>query len=187
MVNVAVMEGWAGGPRLSRRFLDAVRAAGYNLTDTAHADVIIAHSTACYLIPNKTPAKLLILIDPPYWPGKSIVSRVLAKKRSDSQSVRQAGGWKPWLAKTGWEAMYVLTKPGYTTAALKHNGSLDFLSGLKHISTYVVRNEKDDFCSADIQVALNGHSHVRYVPLPGEHDDYYVNPQPYIALLPKSI
>ncbi len=184
---MAVMEGWAGGPRLSKQFLDAVRAAGYNLTDTAHADVIIAHSGACYFVPVKTPAKLLIFIDPPYWPGKSIAGRVFTKKQADSHSIRQAGGWQAWLAKSWWEFYYVIAKPSYTTTALKHNGSLAFLDNHRHRPTYVVRNDGDYLCSPDIQVAMNGYPNVTYVRLPGGHDDYYINPQPYIALLPKTI
>ena len=187
MVNVAVMEGWAGGPRLSKQFRDALLAAGYSITPASHADVIVAHSMACYFVPQKTPAKLLILIDPPYWPGQSLLTRMLAKKKADSQMVRQAGGWQAWLTKTMWEIAYIFAKPSYTTTALKHNGSLAFLAGHKHKPTYVVRNQNDYFCSPEIQVAMNGYPNVTYVGLPGEHDDYYVNPQPYIALLPKNI
>lgn len=187
MVNVAILEGWAGGPRLSRQFRDALTAAGFTITGPEHADFIIAHSTACYFVPLKTPAKLLIFIDPPYWPGQSIISRMLAKKKADSLIVQKAGGWQAWLIKTFWETVYVIAKPSYTTTALKHNGSLAFLDNHRHKPTYVVRNDADYFCSPDIQVAMNGYPNVTYVRLPGEHDDYYVNPQPYIALLPKAI
>lgn len=187
MVNVAVMEGWAGGPRLSKQFRQALGAAGYTLTGPEHADVIIAHSGGCYFVPVKSPAKLVILIDPPYWPGKTIVSRLFVKKYQDNRLTRRTLGWKAWLAKTGWEAFYILAKPGYTTAALKKNGSLDFLNDLKQKPIYLVRNDADYFCSADIQAALNGYPNITYVPLPGQHDDYYVNPGPYIALLPKNI
>jgi len=181
------MEGWAGGPRLSKQFQDALRAAGYTITAPTHADVIIAHSGASYFVPVKTPAKLLIFIDPPYWPGKSILSRMMAKKRTDGTAVRQTGGWQAWLVKSFWEFFYIITKPSYTTTALKHNGSLAFLDNHRHKPTYVVRNDNDYFCSADIQVAMNGYPNVTYVRLPGQHDDYYTNPQPYIALLPKTI
>lgn len=183
MINVAVMEGWAGGPRLSGQFRDALRAAGYGITDPAHADVIIAHSVACYFAPVKTPAKLLILIDPPYSPGKHIINRIIANKSNGIQ----VNGWKAKLSRAFWELTYIFAKPSYTSTAISKNGSLDFLSSHSDKSIYLVRNETDYLCSADIQVAVNGHPNIRYVTLPGGHSDYYANPQPYIALLPKDL
>src|SRR5262249_31508955 len=131
--------------------------------------------------------QLYILIDPAYWPGKSIISRVLSKKNSDSKLVRAQLGWKALFKKTFWELVYIFTKPNYTVLAIKQNGNLNFLVDLKDKPIYVIRNQNDYFCSPDIEVALQSHPNIRYVKLPGEHDDYYTNPQPYIALLTKSI
>jgi hypothetical protein len=183
MINVAIKEGWAGGKWFTRPLRQQLAAAGYAVTDVRHADAIIAHSSACYDLTIKSPATLYILIGPPYWPGKSIFSRVFAKKRADNHAVRLNHGWKYWLSKNIHEIIYVFAKPSYTVTALRNNGSLDFLGELQTKSVYLIRNQDDYFCSADIQTALAAYPNVTYVSMPGEHDDYYTNPQPYIDLL----
>lgn len=181
------MEGWAGGLQLSKQFRQALITAGFNITEPWQADVLIAHSTACYDLPIKSPINLFFLIDPPYWPGKSIFNRAVEKKRIDSKMTNQAGGWTAVLKKTVWEGLYIFKKPKYTPLALKNNPSLDFLGPLKSKQVVLVRNKDDAFCSPDIQVALSGFPNVRYAVVPGGHDDYMTNPQPYIDLLYKAI
>jgi len=181
------MQGWAGGKWHTKDFERALAAAGYSITGPLHADILVAHSTACYDLPLKTPIIYYFLIDPPYWPGKSIFQRVFAKKMSDSRFVRQKLGWKHLVIKTVWEVIYVLAKPGYTKLALKNNKELTFMSSLADKKVTLIRNEQDNFCSPDIQVALASYPSVNYVTVPGLHDDYYYNPQPYIDLLPKEL
>jgi hypothetical protein len=183
MINVAIKEGWAGGEYFTKQLRQDVASAGFTVTDVKHADAIIAHSTAVYDLEEKSPATLYLLIDPPYWPGKSVISRILSDKRTKKSAGRQNPGWKNFAKKTFWESAYIIAKPVYTTAALKNNGSLDFLSALSQKSIYLIRNEQDAFCSADIQTALAAYPNVTFVPLPGGHDDYYTNPGPYINLL----
>src|SRR4051812_42936657 len=107
MINVALKEGWAGGPRLTELFRAAITTAGYTVTDPAHADVLIAHATACFDINPKSPVRRYILIDPPYWPGKSIYKCMVEKKYVDSLLEQRRLGWQAVLKKTGWEAAYV--------------------------------------------------------------------------------
>jgi hypothetical protein len=187
MINVAVQEGWAGGPWMTKEFKQALKSAGFNVSDPQHSEVMFAHSTACYDLPLKSPISFYFLIDPPYWPGKSIFSRLLANKRADSNAVKHSRGRKYRLMKTVWGSIYILQKPRYTFLALQNNRRLDFLSSLKGKQVVIIRNEQDKSCSPDIQVALASYPFVRYAVVPGGHDDYMTNPQPYIDLLYKAI
>jgi hypothetical protein len=187
MINVAIKQGWAGGPWHTKQFEQAVRTAGFTVTDVAHADVVIAHSMACYDLKTKTPAQYYILIDPPYAPGQSVIGRFIQKQRQDNRTLKTSQGWKYILGKNIWGAFYVLAKPKYTSLTLKSAGQLDFLGDLKTKNVLVIRNEQDFICSPAIHVALASYPHVFFKTLPGEHDDYYTNPQPYIDLIPKTI
>lgn len=187
MINVAVQPGWSGGTRYTKQFEDTLRAGGFNVTDSQHADVLFAHSVACYSLPVKSPVNLYILIDPPYWPGESIYSRLLKIPGFNKGLGRPPQDLKSRAAEGYWHARYALQRPQYAAAALKNFGKLDFLAGLKEKQVIVVRNQQDYFCSPDIQVALASYPNVRYAVLPGGHDDYYTNPKPYIDLLYKAI
>src|ERR1700758_4429413 len=123
MINVAVIPGWGGGQWHLRAFLDALRAGGFELTEPARADVIIAHSLACYDLPAKTPAVLYVLIDPPYWPGKSLAGRYWSKIRQDISTPRSTRGLKFVVVKYFWNLAYMLAKPQSAALAINQTGS----------------------------------------------------------------
>ncbi len=187
MINVALKQSWGGGSWHTQQFEAALKASGFALTDVTHADVIIAHSIACYDLDQKSPAQFYILIDPPYWPGKSFIGRFFEKQRQDNRTQKTLVGRKYVFKKLLWGLVYIVTKPSYTSFALKNAGSLDFLNALKDKKVLVIRNQQDYVCSPDIHVALASYPNVFFRTLPGEHDDYYTNPQPYVDLIPKTL
>jgi len=63
---------------------------------------------------------------------------------------------------------------------------LSFLDRLNK-KVILIRNSNDKFCSPKIKQAVSKMPDVRFYELPGEHDDYYTNPRPYIALIPKDL
>jgi hypothetical protein len=187
IINVAVMQGWAGGKWHTRQFEAALQAAGYTVTDVLHADVIIAHSTACYDLPAKTPAQYFVLIDPPYWPGKSLLARILEKQKYDAKLHKYPTPLKLKVQNLFWGVVYIISKPRYTQLAFQHHGQLNFLQNLKSKHVGIIHNEQDYLCSPDIEVPIVSYPNIKFIRLPGGHDDYYTNPQPYIDLLPKII
>jgi hypothetical protein len=187
IINVAVMPGWAGGKWHTRQFEAALQAAGYTVTDVLHADVIIAHSTACYALPSKTPAQYFVLIDPPYWPGKTLLTRILEKKKYDRKLTNNPTPMKLKVQNLFWSTAFVLSKLKYTQLAVQHHGQLDFLQKLKAKNVGIIHNQQDYLCSPDIEIPIVSYPNVKFIRLPGGHNDFYTNPQPYIDLLPKSL
>lgn len=187
MINICVMPGWAGGKWDTKDFERALTAAGYTVTGPLHGDVVVAHSAACYDLKIRSPATYYFLLDPPYWPGKSIFKQVYEHARNATKFAKANRGWKFLVIKSFWHVIYVFAKPSYTINGFKHHDNLEFLRELSEKKVVVIRNEQDEFCSPDIQVALASYPNISYVTLPGIHDDYYYNPQPYIDLLPKEL
>lgn len=187
MINVAVKPGWAGGKWHTRQFEAALKSAGYEISDYLHADVIVAHSVACYDLKVKSPATYYILIDPPYWPGKNIVLRFLDKQVQDIKTMSTRYGKKYVAKKILWGLVYLIVRPQYTALAIKKADTLDFLDQLKEKNVLVIRNKQDPISSADLKIAIAAYPDFYYWELPGEHDDYYTNPKPYIDLLPTEL
>lgn len=187
MINVAVKQGWAGGKWHTRQFEAALKGAGYEISDDMHAEVVIAHSVACYDLKIKSPATYFILIDPPYSPGKNILQRFIDKQLQDNKTLSARYGKKYVVKKILWGIAYAIMKPQYLDLALKNADKLDFLDELKEKNVLVIRNKHDPICSADLKVALAAYTDFYYWEMPGEHDDYYTNPQPYIDLLPTEL
>lgn len=188
MKTVAILEGWAGGNWHTKKFRAALTDKGFELTNkVATADIIVAHSTGCYRVPNQNKAYLLLMMGPPHWPNKSIIRRLVAKKKHDNQLVSANEGRIYVLKKSFWEWFYIFAKPSYTFIALGNHKSLDFLDKLSDKKIVLVRNDEDVYCSPDLGQLVSKYPNIKYLELPGGHDDYYTNPRPYIDLLVKEL
>jgi hypothetical protein len=184
MKSVAIIEGWAGGKGLSRGFRQALAGQGFSAGERSEADIIICHSIGCYDLPRHYQAQLVLLIDPPYWPGRSIIRNLLSfadrtHKPARASQLGKSGYWK----KLAWEIFYIFAKPGYSLMGLRHNDIDTLLGSLEGRQVIVIRNQLDDFCSPKIREVVARYNNVDLRNLPGVHDDYYTNPAPYIALL----
>lgn len=186
--TVAILHGWAGGNWHVKRFVKALEESGFEeRKQLSDADVIIAHSTGCYRLKENSNAKLVLLIGPPYWPSQSILQRLLKKKGHDTRQRINDQGILFTINKFLFEIIYVITKPGYTFVTLKNHRHLHFLDLLDDKNVILIRNEEDYFCSPEIKEALKKYSNVRYEELPGGHDDFMTNPQPYVDLILKEL
>lgn len=186
--TVAILHGWAGGWWHTREFCQALKTTGFKVVkNSRHADIIIAHSTGSYRLPENSAAKLILLIGPPYWPSKSILHRLLRKKSHDTKHRLADRGLLFTINKLIFEIIYVLIRPSYTLIALKNHRYLHFLDLLEAKKVILVRNEEDYFCSPEIEREIKKYKNVRYLQLPGGHDDFMTNPKPYIELIQKHL
>ena len=188
MKTAVILQGWAGGAWHTKKLADLLEKNDIRvISDKRAADIIIAHSVGTYDIPSGIHAELIMLIDPPYWPGKSIISRLFKKEHADTKTVRQLYGNKYWLAKKFWEGVYIILKPSYSFLAPRQVPISELLAHMAGRKVLVVRNKVDAFLTPDIRNQLQDYENVKYIELPGEHDDYYTNPQPYVDLLLKAL
>lgn len=188
MKTIAILEGWAGGPKLTRLFRSKLKNAGFAVAKhPKQADIIIAHSVGCYFLPKHKKAKVIVLINPPYWPRRSIVRRQRQMSKNEYDFLLQTFGLRRLLLDRFWQLFYLMAKPAYSYSVLKNHGELDFLTKLDDLKTILVRNQGDEFCSPEIKEVISHYRNIDYVEVPGYHSDYYTNPQPYIDLIIKAI
>jgi hypothetical protein len=188
MKTVAIIHGWAGGNWLTKTFTEYLKKSDFISTKRpAEADIIFAHSAGCYKIPKEAQAELIILHGPPHWPGKSIISRLAIHKFNDTRLLAKQQGWFYILKKLGWETIYIFVHPTVIFVALSNHRSLGFLEALKDKHVILIRNKNDRFCSPEIDGVIRAYKNIKFVELPGQHDDYYTNPKPYIDLLLKEL
>ncbi|HEX5448031.1 MAG TPA: hypothetical protein VFW90_02405 [Candidatus Saccharimonadales bacterium] len=186
MKTVAIIEGFFGGPLHTTKFRQALRSAGYQITKNRRkADVIIAHSAGIYAIPDNAKADLVILIGPTYWPGKRLTKRVAQHARTSKRYHVKEFGWPFYLKKELLGLYYFFRRHKYMWLGVLNNNRLERIEKLVDSpgrKTIIIRNADDSFTSPDYQKAIK-RSGIKFVDLPGVHDHFAMNPEPYIDLI----
>ncbi|MDB5185834.1 MAG: hypothetical protein JWL85_357 [Candidatus Saccharibacteria bacterium] len=183
--KVYLLHGWGEGPYQSRLFREQLIARGYTPTDAIEqADIIITHSGGCCFVPRNTEAKI-IYINPVYWPGKSIVSRMIQKLWRDLRYYAKRRLMGAWCIKTFWNTIYVLGNPVRSYAIMTQSMRFS-INDMRTIPAQkiIIRNMNDPWCTPHIIREFKDNT--VYIELPGEHDDLWLNPIPYIKYIEKN-
>ncbi len=190
MKTVCVIEGFSGGPLHTRGFRKSLEEAGFKVIKNRHnADVVVAHSAGIYGIPTDTEATLLMLIGPTYWPGNPLLKRVARHTKSSKKFLLSNFGRRHYLWTRILQSYYFFRRNIYMWYGIFHNNRLGHLNRLiqkGNRKVLIIRNLEDPFISPDIAHKISGRN-VKYIELPGVHEDFVSNPKPYIDLLLKEI
>jgi hypothetical protein len=182
--KVYTLYGFAEGRAIGKVLRRELRQAEYiNTRFKSRADVLIAHSGGCLLIPKKNKAKLIVLVDPPFWPGKNVVKSILQKIKRDYSHHREVKNVKRLSAKTGHNGRYLLTTAPRTARMRKAHRQQRFPEPMKGQKIILIRNLHDPFCSPTIAQELPQAQHYEFQEFAGEHDDIWHYPKKYIELI----
>lgn len=181
--KVAIIYGWAEGPWQAKKIKEALQDKDLGLAkNIRQADVIIAHSSGCYLVPKNIKAKLIILIGLPYWPGRSLASSDAKKLISEIRYHRRNKNTFWWLNKIMHNIWYIFTRPHKSLYIFTRHSASSLPDGNKY-KTILVRPTDDTFCHPEIMKILKPAKSYAFIDINGAHDDCWLNPKPYIDLL----
>lgn len=182
--RVALQYGVLTGGRVGRHFCAALRNAGYELVDDARsADIIIGHSAGCFWLPQAPTKQRLVLINPPYWPGKSVKERAKSRANSHLHFRRFGYSFSQWLWRTGWGMYYGIfdMHRNRLMARVAREYELDKI--IQNHQALIIRNTHDDWLTPAAKALLDPHKDVKVVEIAGDHDNLWLNPAPYIAAI----
>jgi hypothetical protein len=181
--TVAIIPGFAEGYLTGRRMRKELAKRGFdNSKDPATADVIIAHSGGCFIIPAYAAAKLIICINPPHWPGKPLRESGAEKLRVGFAASRANKAMGLFIKAQIRNIFYLWNIPRYRKMWL---GIKDGSAWRLQMKVVLIRNQNDTF-SPDTDT-LPFETDVIAVEVPGGHDDCWDNPKPYIDVLEANI
>ncbi len=175
-MKVYISTGWPEGRWHTKKLVNSLLKHNFEITSHLfEADIVIAHSGGCLMLSSLKKAKLILLIDLPYWPEKTLLRSVSDKVALEDKDVY-------WLKKTLFHVFYgIVYIPRWISMFRNYkNFKLDDLNDIKVV---LVHNEQDAFMNhkASKQLA-KGHGW-DYVQFPGQHDNVWENPEPYIKLI----
>ena len=188
MKSVAIVHGWAEGPWQSKRLRKHLSQKGFQYTKQGNsADVVITHSFGCYLVPKKSKASLIVLINPAYWPGRTLATSAIKKQKEDLMNTHRHSGLMWWASKLLHNGWYILSKPRLSYYLFSHHKPQNIPRPQKARKVVIVRNSNDTFCPPNILDLLKEEDGYKLVKFNGGHDDCWMNPEPYIDLLLKEL
>jgi hypothetical protein len=185
MLKVHVVPGWAEG---NWHFKQLARGFGSNFTlehDSREADIIIAHSSGCYSLPELSQARLVVILDPPYWPGRSIARRALKHVVFDAVRQIRRYGIIFWLRLRAWNIFYLIIEPWRHVKIWRSLRQTFKLSSTADISI-VVRDKKDAYCGPAIDVLASNYD-VPVVEAETFHEDCWRFPDKYIEIMEQTL
>ena len=178
--TVCVLYGLNEGQAMGRKFADACVHAGFNLVrDPAAADIIFAHSGGCLLVPADNQARLIVMAGLPYWPGRPWLVCLATKVRREFRLYRRQHRLRQWARKWTYHLHYALNLKAGLRMAANLGPDKPWNSAQQQV---ILRNRHDAICSPHILDLPSGGPRT-FISLPGEHDDCWDNPGPYINLL----
>lgn len=183
--TATILVGFTEGQWHRNRLRTALEKRGYSyVDDTQKADIIFAHSGGCYDVPlDLRPEQLVILINPTYWPGRSIVGRGVVMTGQMLRSMLP--GYHPlyhtW--KTLHNVVYLFVHIGQNLSIVHHVKRYKLDEELRHKNTILVRNKNDPWLTPNFRDLQRTHKSLKVVELPGNHEDCWLHPDRYIDLI----
>jgi hypothetical protein len=182
--SVFLIYGFAEGNWHGKKFKQELIKAGFEIADHVDdADIIVAHSGGCFYLPEAKPGQLTVLIGPPYWPGKSVVTSMTQKIWSDAVYCLRDGHVAYWLQKTFWNGVYTLASIKRVIQIALNAQRHNFYLALNQREVIIIRANNDCLLTPNYKTSLHKHAQFQSYDLPGQHDDCWLDPTPYVKVL----
>jgi hypothetical protein len=183
-LSVAILPGFSEGYWHTKRLRRALKRAGFSHSlSPSEADIVIAHSAGCYVVPPLRDEQLLVLINPTYWPGKSLGSRGSTMTWQILQAVRPGNQPFYQLHKTAHNILNLVRNPRSHLALAAKASSFDLEQVVTHSKTIIIRNQSDPWLTPHLDHLTQINPGLSITTLPGGHDDCWQHPEPYVNLL----
>ncbi|HEX8227210.1 MAG TPA: hypothetical protein VF572_05075 [Candidatus Saccharimonadales bacterium] len=186
--TVDIIPGFAEGSWHTNILLRELEKYGYRkAANSAEADVIITHSAGCFFLPNSVENKQIIMIGPPYWPGRPMIVSASRKVWGDFSTAWQRGKLGFWGRKLAWNYVYVGANILRVFRIARFASRQNLHEALRDKKVAIIRNDDDAWFSPDAEQLLPASETYSHYKLPGEHEDCWVFPEEHAKLIDEII
>lgn len=186
MPAVYISYGFAEGPKIAKKLITELRAAGFQVTDDcAKANVIVAHSLGCFTLQENLKAKTALLIAPSNgFIAESPTRTQLLKVRRDFASARKQKRQRAWFNKSFWNLLYLMGTLGRLPEIIRKAGVRQHtLPAIKAGNVAVIVYRDDPWASALSKTLAKRHPTYTFLSHTSVHDDLWAHPEEYVAVL----
>ena len=176
-LTYAVSYGFMGGPLHGRKLNRLMHQNGYALRKTEEADIIIAHSGGCWLIPTNSHPKLVVYVGLPLNTAKP--RRTLRQART---FMYQHGTLASNMRRNLKSLYYGARQPRRNLGFLRMAKTAKPVI-LPGVPAIFITNRDDPWPQAAALEDLVNAMPWAFINLPGAHDDLKENPVRYVEII----
>jgi hypothetical protein len=186
MIKIALLYGVGEGDYHGRAFVAELKQSDFEVVrDARKADIVVTHSGGCFFLPPLDLNQKFVLINPPYWPGKSLLVSTVEKISIDLVDFVKDGKILQWILKTCINVAHIFRYIYKVLTITLHAHKQRFYEALQDDNTLIIRSDRDTFLAPDADHLLE-RKYGRVIPLrsvEGQHDSCWRNPEPYIRII----
>lgn len=177
-LSSAISYGLSGGPAHARKISKLLRQAGYTPTKNfIDADVVIAHSAGCWLIPDTARPKMVVYIGMPL---------AQARPRRTWMTANTASFIKGNVLRntqTRFKNTYYWLRQPVRNVNIVRNAKIARPVILPGVPAVFISNRHDPWPKSErLQTHLDTKDWA-FISLPGTHDDIWEHPERYVAII----
>jgi len=176
-LSYALCYGLMGGSMHGRKFDRAMRQHGYRLKPANEADVIIAHSAGCWLIPKKARPKLIMYIGLPL--NNTDPRRTLNEA---SRLMRQHDTRRNSFHRTTISILYGVIQPRRNIRIIRMAKAAKPII-FPNVPVVFIVNRYDPWLSPELLKQYTDIMPWSFINLPGSHDDVKYSPDRYAEII----
>jgi hypothetical protein len=184
--KIAIKYGIGEGDYHGRAFVAALKVAGFEVVrDAREADIVVTHSGGCFFLPPLDLNQIFVVINPPYWPGKSLSRSTIEKVSKDFMDFAKDGKLLPWFWKSTINILHLMRYIFRTLTITLHAHKQRFYEALRDETSVIIRNDNDTFLApnADQLLEQKVGRVIDIYRLPGQHDSCWRDPRQYIEII----
>lgn len=176
-MTIGICYGFVEGKTRARRFARLCKKSGFELAELENADLIVAHSAGCWLLPADIHPKLVIYVGMPL--NRSRSQENWLKSTIDSINIE---GLKNNITARLSNIYYLLRNPIRNLKIIAHP-RIGYAVEYADTPTIFIANQHDSWPIAeDFPVFIANHPWT-FIGLPGTHDDIWQHPDRYVAII----
>ncbi len=176
----ALVYGFLEGPWHGQSLRAELEKRGLKPAPAKSADIVVAHSGGCYFVPESVTN--VLLIDPPYWPKKSLIKSLGQNIYQNTAERTQEGNLGLLIAGQFWWMAYAVIRFPYNVRLGWRASNKPFYNSAKG-KVAIIRNRNSVFCSTEIKKVRAQGRTFSFYEFGGDHNDVYVHPEAYADLI----
>jgi len=177
--KICILYGGAEGKLISKKLRKELVANDFSLVTSPYAaDLLICHSAGIFFVPKDCKKPLILSVGMPCNTNGRLTAKVF--RRLGLEFIHP-DNILPRVKKLGINIFYLFDVKHLSRSIQGYKRQIYNCTDTNKVVTIV--NKKDPFVDTASSLQLSKSSNWVYISMPGQHDDLWIKPKPYVEII----